>query len=61
MMKLADAESFVATAARLHGLVGLDAEALARVVAVFQRNTELADLVLEFELPESISGPVYRL
>jgi len=61
MIELADAESFVVTAAALQGLAGLDAEALQRIAAVFRRNAELAELVLEFELPESISGPVYRL
>lgn len=61
MIEPADAESFVVMAARLQGLAGLDAEALQRIAAVFQRNAELAELVLEFELPESISGPVYRL
>ncbi|MEA3154148.1 MAG: 1-carboxybiuret hydrolase subunit AtzG-like [Betaproteobacteria bacterium] len=59
-MKRLDVENFVIAAARAQGL-DLDAEQLQRVGAVFARNAELAELMLELDLPESIEpAPVFE-
>lgn len=59
-MKPADLESFVAAAAQAQGLA-LDAEQLQRVAAVFARNADIARLVLEFDLPDSVEpAPVFE-
>ena len=59
-MKSADLERFVAAAAQAQGLT-LDPEQLRRVAAVFARNADIARLVLEFDLPESIEpAPVFQ-
>ncbi len=53
-------ERFVAAAAQAQGLA-LDAQQLQRVAAVFSRNADIARLVLEFDLPESIEpAPVFQ-
>jgi hypothetical protein len=53
------AEKFVAASAQAQGLT-LDSEQLQRVAIVFARNAEIAQLVLEFDLPESIeAAPVF--
>jgi hypothetical protein len=59
-MKRLDVENFVIAAARAQGL-DLDAEQLQRVSEVFARNAELAELMLELDLPDSIeSAPVFE-
>ncbi|MDB5925130.1 MAG: hypothetical protein JWN13_4066 [Betaproteobacteria bacterium] len=59
-MKRLDVENFVIAAARAQGL-DLDAEQLQRVGAVFARNAELAELMLELDLPDSIEpAPVFE-
>lgn len=59
-MKPADIESFVAAAAQAQGLA-LDPEQQQRVAAVFARNADIARLVLEFDLPDSIEpAPVFQ-
>lgn len=58
-MNATDTERFVAAAAQAQGLT-FDAEQLKRVAAVFARNADIARLVLEFDLPESIeAAPVF--
>jgi hypothetical protein len=58
-MKHSDVESFVAAAARAQGL-DLGGEELQRVSAVFARNAALAQLVVDFELPDAIEpAPVF--
>ena len=57
-MKL-DVESFVVAAASAHGME-LTAEQVQRVAEVFARNAELARLVIELDLPESVEpAPVF--
>jgi hypothetical protein len=59
-MKRLDVEHFVIAAARAQGL-DLDTEQLQRVGAVFARNAELAELMLELDLPDSIEpAPVFE-
>jgi hypothetical protein len=59
-MKRLDVENFVIAAARAQGL-DLDTEQLQRVGAVFARNAELAELMLELDLPDSIEpAPVFE-
>ncbi len=59
-MKPADIENFVAAAAQAQGLA-LDPGQLQRVAAVFARNADIARLVLEFDLPESVDlAPVFQ-
>ncbi|HEV7391803.1 MAG TPA: DUF4089 domain-containing protein [Burkholderiales bacterium] len=59
-MKRLDVENFVIAAARAQGL-DLDAEQLQRVSEVFARNAELAELMLELDLPDSIEpAPVFE-
>ncbi len=59
-MKPADIESFVAAAALAQGLV-LDPGQVQRVAAVFSRNADIARLVLEFDLPDSVEpAPVFE-
>jgi hypothetical protein len=59
-MKPADLERFVAAAAQAQGLV-LDPEQLQRVAAVFSRNADIARLVVDFDLPDSIEpAPVFQ-
>jgi hypothetical protein len=54
-----DIERYVAAAAQAQGLT-LEAEQLQRVVTVFTRNADLAKLVLEFELPETVEpAPIF--
>ena len=58
-MNANDIESYVAAAALAQGLT-LEAEQLQRVVTVFTRNADLAKLVLEFDLPETVEpAPVF--
>jgi Protein of unknown function (DUF4089) len=58
-MNAMDIERYVAAAAQAQGLT-LEAEQLQRVVTVFTRNADLAKLVLEFELPETIEpAPIF--
>ena len=58
-MNAIDIERYVAAAAQAQGLT-LEAEQLQRVVTVFTRNADLAKLVLEFDLPESVEpAPVF--
>ena len=58
-MNAIDIERYVATAAQAQGLT-LEAEQLQRVVTVFTRNAELAKLVLDFDLPETVEpAPVF--
>jgi hypothetical protein len=53
-------EQFVAASAQTQGLT-LDTEQLQRVAAVFARNAEIAQLVLDFDLPASIEpAPVFE-
>ena len=52
-------DSYVAAAARAQCLE-LTPDQLQRVCAVFARNAEIAKLVLDFELPESVEpAPVF--
>jgi hypothetical protein len=58
-MKL-DVESFVVAAASAQGME-LTAEQVRRVAEVFARNVELARLVIELDLPESVEpAPVFN-
>ena len=58
-MNANDIKSYVAAAAQAQGLT-LEAEQLQRVVTVFTRNADLAKLVLEFDLPETVEpAPVF--
>jgi hypothetical protein len=58
-MNAIDIERYVAAAAQAQGLT-LEADQLQRVVTVFTRNADLAKLVLEFELPETVeAAPVF--
>ncbi len=58
-MNAIDIERYVAAAAQAQGLT-LEAEQLQRVVTVFTRNADLAKLVLEFDLPETVEpAPVF--
>jgi uncharacterized Zn finger protein len=53
-------EQYVTAAAAAQGLE-LDKEQLQRVAAAFARNADIARLVLEFELPESVEpAPVFQ-
>jgi hypothetical protein len=59
-MSATDIEQFVAASAQAQGLT-LDPEQLQRVAEVFVRNADIARLVLEFDLPESIEpAPVFE-
>lgn len=59
-MKPADIERFVAAAAQAQGL-SLVPEQQERIAAVFARNAEIARLVLEFDLPDSVEpAPVFE-
>ena len=59
-MKPADYESFVAAAAQAQGLA-LDPGQMRRVAAVFARNADIARLVIEFDLPDSVEpAPVFE-
>ena len=52
-------EQYVTAAAAAQGLE-LDKEQLQRVAAAFARNADIARLILEFELPESVEpAPVF--
>ncbi len=58
-MNAAEIEQYVAAAASAQGLK-LDPEQLRRVVAVFARNADIARLVLDFDLPDSVeAAPVF--
>ena len=58
-MNAIDIERYVAAAAQAQGLT-LEAEQLQRVVTVFTRNADLAKLVLEFEVPETVEpAPIF--
>lgn len=58
-MDAIEIQRYVAAAAQAQGLT-LDVEQLRRVVTVFTRNADLAKLVLEFELPETVEpAPVF--
>jgi hypothetical protein len=58
-MNAIDIERYVAAAAQAQGLT-LEAEQLQRVVTVFTRNADLAKLVLDFNLPETVEpAPVF--
>lgn len=58
-MDALEIQLYVAAAAQAQGLT-LDVEQLRRVVTVFTRNADLAKLVLEFELPETVEpAPVF--
>ena len=58
-MNAIDTEQFVNTSAQALGLA-LDAGQLQRVAAVFGRNALIAQLVLDFDLPESTeAAPVF--
>jgi hypothetical protein len=58
-MNAIDIERYVAAATQAQGLT-LEAEQLQRVVTVFTRNADLAKLVLEFDLPETVEpAPVF--
>jgi hypothetical protein len=58
-MSAIDIERYVAAAAQAQGLT-LGAEQLQRVVTVFTRNADLAKLVLEFDLPDTVEpAPVF--
>ena len=58
-MNAIDIERYVAAAAQAQGLT-LEAEQLQRVVTVFTRNADLAKLVLEFDLPETVEpAPIF--
>jgi Protein of unknown function (DUF4089) len=58
-MNAIDIERYVAAAAQAQGLT-LEADQLQRVVTVFTRNADLAKLVLEFDLPETIEpAPIF--
>jgi hypothetical protein len=58
-MNAIDIERYVAAAAQAQGLT-LEAEQLRRVVTVFTRNADLAKLVLDFNLPETVEpAPVF--
>jgi hypothetical protein len=59
-MNAIDIEHFVAASAQAQGLT-LDPEQLQRVAAAFARIADIARVVLEFDLPESIeAAPVFR-
>jgi len=59
-MNAIDIEHFVAASAQAQGLT-LDSEQLQRVAAAFARNADIARLVLDFDLPESIEpAPVFE-
>ncbi len=59
-MKPADLERFVAAAVQAQGLA-LDPEQLQRVAAVFSRNADIARLVVDFDLPDSVEpAPVFQ-
>jgi len=58
-MKPEDIENFVAAAAQAQGLT-LDPDQQQRVAVAFARNADIARLVLEFDLPESVEpAPVF--
>jgi hypothetical protein len=52
-MNAIDIEKYVAAAAQAQGLT-LDQEQLQRVAAIYARNADIARLVMDFYLPESI-------
>ncbi|HEX9451017.1 MAG TPA: DUF4089 domain-containing protein [Burkholderiales bacterium] len=52
-MNAIDIEKQVAAAAQAQGLT-LDPEQLQRVAAIYARNADIARLVMDFDLPESI-------
>jgi hypothetical protein len=52
-MNAIDIEKQVAAAAQAQGLT-LDQEQLQRVAAIYARNADIARLVMDFDLPESI-------
>jgi hypothetical protein len=59
-MKPEDIENFVAAAAQAQGLA-LDPGQQQRIAAVFARNADIARLVLEFDLPDSVEpAPVFQ-
>lgn len=59
-MNAIDIEQFVVASAHAQGLT-LDSEQLQRVAAVFARNADIARLVLDIDLPDSIEpAPVFR-
>lgn len=59
-MDALEIQRYVAAAAQAQGLT-LDVEQLRRIVTVFTRNADLAKLVLEFDLPETVEpAPVFN-
>jgi len=58
-MNATESEKIVAVAAKAQGLV-IDAQRLQRVAVVYARNADIARLVMEFDLPDSIEpAPVF--
>ena len=56
-MNAIDIEKYVADAAQSQGLT-LDAKQLQRVAVIYARNADIARLVMDFDLPESIEAAV---
>jgi hypothetical protein len=58
-MNAIDTEKFIAAAAQARGLA-LDPEQLQRVAVIYARNADIARLVMDFDLPDSIqAAPVF--
>jgi hypothetical protein len=58
-MNANDTEEYVAAEARTRGLT-LDPEQLKRVADIYARNADIARLVMDFDLPDSIqAAPIF--